>query len=235
MKRYLVFVVLLLVACNDASRKTGNTGSTGSTATTQAAAIRYMALGDSFTIGTGNPPADSFPARLADRWRAKGERVELKNLGVNGYTTDDVNALEVPEVKPFRPTFVTLAIGANDRVAGRTPDYYRSNVRVILKAVIDAGVQPSHVVTLPQPDWSLSPAAASFGEPKQIGADIVQFNAILKDETEKIGAIYIDLFPLMHRQAEQRMLAPDGLHPNAHAHDEWAAMLFEKIPPTSLK
>jgi len=229
MSRISLLMFALVVGCNERTAAPPPTSATGG------GEIRYLALGDSFTIGTGNQPSEAFPAKLADRLRGKGERVELKNLGVNGFTTEDLSAVELPEVKPFRPTFITLAIGANDRVAGKTPDTYRGNVRSILKSIVDAGVPANHIVALPQPDWSLSPAASSFGDPKELAKDITQLNGILKEEAEKQGSLYIDLFPLMHRQAEQKMLASDGLHPNAKAHDEWAAELSEKIPKSALK
>jgi lysophospholipase L1-like esterase len=193
--------------------------------------IRYLALGDSFTAGTGNQPADAFPSRLASLWRAHGRRVTLKNEAVNGYTTEEVRERELPEVAPFHPTLVTLAAGANDRVRGSSADAYRSHVRVLFRAIVDAGVLPNRIVALPQPDWSLSPAAASFGDPGQIEADIVAFNRILRDEAQAAGARYVDLYPLMHKQAEAKMLAGDGLHPSARAHDEWAGALYEQIEP----
>jgi len=193
--------------------------------------IRYLALGDSFTAGTGNPPSAAFPSRLASLWRAHGRIVTLKNVAVNGYTTEDVLEQEIPQVAPFRPTLVTLAVGANDRVHGWSADVYRSNVRVLFRAIIDAGVTPNRIVALPQPDWSLSPAATSFGDPAQIGADIVAFNGILRDEARAAGARYVDLYPLMHQEAETKMLASDGLHPSASSHEQWAAALFDQIEP----
>jgi lysophospholipase L1-like esterase len=193
--------------------------------------IRYLALGDSFTAGTGNPPSAAFPSRLASLWRAHGRNVTLKNVAVNGYTTEDVLEQEIPQLAPFHPTLVTLAVGANDRVHGWSGDVYRSNVRVLFRAIVGAGVAPHRIVALPQPDWSLSPAAASFGDPAQFGADIVAFNAILRDEAQAAGARYVDLYPLMHRQAEARMLASDGLHPSARTQEEWAAALYEQIEP----
>jgi lysophospholipase L1-like esterase len=193
--------------------------------------IRYLALGDSFTAGTGNQPADAFPSRLASLWRAHGRRVTLKNVAVNGYTTEDVQERELPEVAPFHPTLVTLAIGANDYVHGFGEDVYRSHVRMLFRAIIDAGVAPNRVVALPQPEWSLSPAAASFGDTRQIDAAIVAFNAILRDEARAAGALYVDLYPLMHKQAEARMVAGDGLHPSARAHAEWAAALYDQVQP----
>ncbi|MFT3771088.1 MAG: GDSL-type esterase/lipase family protein [Minicystis sp.] len=194
--------------------------------------IRYLALGDSFTAGTGNPPSDAFPARLASLWRAHGRRVTLQNVAVNGYTTEDVREKELPEVASFRPTLVTLAVGANDYVHGWSADVYRSHVRGLFRAIIAAGVAPSRIVALPQPAWSLSPAAASLGDPRQIGAAILAFNTILRDEARAAGARYVDLYPLMHKQAEAKLLAEDGLHPSAPAHAEWAAALYERVEPT---
>ena len=45
------------------------------------------------------------------------------------------------------------------------------------------------------------------------------------------GARYVDLYPLMHKQAEAKILAGDGLHPSARAHDECAEALYEKLEP----
>ena len=66
--------------------------------------------------------------------------------------------------------------------------------------------------------------------PAALAQDIVAFNGVLKDEATQIGARYIDLFPLMHTQAEAKMIAKDGLHPNAAAHDAWADELVKQLP-----
>ncbi|WP_437944498.1 SGNH/GDSL hydrolase family protein [Sorangium sp. So ce281] len=224
--------ILLALLLLGSSPRSATTGASEDVAPTRGLEeIRYLALGDSFTAGTGNPPSDAFPSRLAELWRAQGRRVTLKNVAVNGYTAEDVQEREIPEVAPFRPTLVTLAVGANDYVRRWSADAYRSRVRVLLRAIIDAGVAPDRIVALPQPDWSLSPAAASFGDPRQIGADIVAFNTVLRDEAGAAGARYVDLYPLMHKQAEAKMLASDGLHPSARAHAEWAAALHEQVDP----
>lgn len=184
------------------------------------AAPRYLALGDSFTIGTGATPEQSYPARLTARASCSAE---LRNVGVNGYTTEDVIEDELPELARFTPTFVTLAIGANDIVQGRTPDEYRKHVRHILAAVKAAGAM--RIVSLPQPDWSLSPAARAFGESPAIHARIVAANAILREETLAVGGSFADLFPLMEAQARAGMIASDGLHPSAVAYEAWAVEL----------
>ncbi|HEY3819872.1 MAG TPA: SGNH/GDSL hydrolase family protein [Polyangiaceae bacterium] len=205
-------LALCAVACTSAR--------TAPLASEPVAASRYLALGDSFTIGTGSTPAQSYPARLT---ALASCAVELRNVGVNGYTTEDVIDEELPELGRFAPTFVSLAIGANDIVQGRTRDEYREHVRHILAAARASGAK--RVVSLPQPDWSLSPAARAFGEPSAIHARIVDANAILRDETLAAGGTFVDLFPLMETQARAGMLAGDGLHPSTAAYEAWATEL----------
>ena len=192
--------------------------------------IRYLSLGDSFTIGTGITPDKAFPALLAKRWRDAGREVELLNPAVNGYTTDDLIARELPLVPTFKPTLVTLLIGANDIVRGGSDDQrYRRQLRRIYALLREEEIPASAIVGLPQPEWSRSPAASPYGTTEALLARIRHFNAIAMEEAENAGARYVDLYALMHRQAAAEMLATDGLHPNAEAHEEWAKTLAERL------
>ena len=148
----------------------------------------------------------------------------------NGYTTDDLIAKELPHVPIFKPTFVTLLIGANDIVRGGSDDKrYRGQLRRIYQQLRDDGVPGNAIVALPQPEWSRSPAASPYGTTEALLTRIAHFNAIVEEEAENAGARFIDLYPLMHRQAAAEMLATDGLHPNAEAHEEWARTLADKL------
>jgi acyl-CoA thioesterase-1 len=195
-----------------------------------APSVRYLALGDSFTIGTGSPQEASFPARLSERLRARGAVVTLRNLGVNGYRTDELLAREAPEIAAFHPTLVTLAIGANDLVNDSAPERYRAQVRRIFAELEAARVPHARVLVLPQPDWSRSVVADSFGDRSKIHAMIQDFNAILREEAQAWGAHYVDLWPLMETQAQAGLIARDGLHPSAPAYEAWAAELQNALP-----
>ena len=193
------------------------------------ASQRYLALGDSFTIGTGVGAERSFPAVLVALWRERGREVALTNPAVNGYTTDALIEKELPLARTVRPTIVTVAIGANDIVRGSDEARYRSQLRRIFTELLEAGVAPRAIYALPQPDWSLSPAAGGFGDPAALRATIDRFNLAMRSEAERAGARYLDLGPLMRRQADAGMLASDRLHPSAAALAEWAAQLAEEI------
>jgi lysophospholipase L1-like esterase len=185
---------------------------------------RFLALGDSFTIGTGTTPDRSFPAVLTRIWTERGRTVVLANPAVNGYTTDDLIRDELPTLASFAPTLVTLLIGANDIVRGSTEDRYRQQLRVIHEQ-LDADASDARVVALPQPDWSLSPSGSGFGDIAVIARTIERFNEIARDEASRAGALWIDLFRLMREQGRKKMWASDGLHPSAEAYAEWARAL----------
>ena len=167
---------------------------------------------------------------LTRLWAERGREVVLRNPAVNGYRTDDLIAEELPLLAEFKPTLVTVLIGANDIVAASSGERYRDRLRLIHARVqSDAGA--AAVYALPQPDWSLSRAAASFGEGAAIASLIERFNAIAGEEAERAGATYVDIFPLMRDQMRRDMFAPDGLHPSAEAYGEWAKALVERLAP----
>jgi acyl-CoA thioesterase-1 len=193
---------------------------------------RFLALGDSFTIGTGTTPDRSFPAVLVRLWTEQGRSVVLSNPAVNGYTTDDLINAELPLVMAFRPTLITVLVGANDIVQGSSDDRYRRQLNVIYQRV-RADAPDARLVALPQPDWSLSPAGSGFGDVAAIARTIERFNDIAREEGQRAGATWVDLFPLMRDQGRKKMFAPDGLHPSAEAYAEWAHELATRVSASS--
>lgn len=165
---------------------------------------------------------------LTRLWAEHGRAVVLRNPAVNGYRTDDLIEEELPLVALFRPTLVTVLIGANDIVAGSSEERYRGQLQTV-HARVRADAPDAVAYALPQPDWSLSRAGASFGEPARVAARIERFNAIACEEAERTEASYVDIFPLMRDQMRRRMLAPDGLHPSAAAYAEWAEALRDRL------
>jgi acyl-CoA thioesterase I len=169
---------------------------------------------------------------LVRLWDERGRAVALRNPAVNGHRTDDLIVDELPLVSAFRPTLVTVLIGANDIVAGSSDERYRSQLRAIHQRV-RADAPDAAVYALPQPDWSLSGAGAAFGAPAAIAARIERFNGIAREEAEHVGGRYVDIFPLMRDQMRRGMVAPDGLHPSAAAYAQWAEALRERLAPSS--
>lgn len=79
--------------------------------------MRYVALGDSYTIGTSVRPAERWPNQLVAAMYAEPRALDIvANLGVNGYTSADLIRDELPALDDLQPEFVTVLIGVNDVV-----------------------------------------------------------------------------------------------------------------------
>ena len=190
--------------------------------------IRYLALGDSFTAGTGSLPAQAFPVRLTAALRARGHAIELENVAVNGSTSADVLGLQVPALASFHPTWITLAVGANDIVRGVEPEAFRRNVQAIVAAIRRSGLPPDHLLGLPQPEWPRSPVGARFAT----GLDTLRrYDAILREEIEAAVGRWVALEALMTEEAAAGAWAGDGLHPDAACHGAWAEALVPLFAP----
>ena len=194
--------------------------------------IRYLALGDSYTIGTGaSGPSANFPSRLARKLEeATGSMVDLRNPAVNGYTTTDLILRELPELERFKPNLVTILIGVNDLVQGSDEAGYRSRLRRIYDSVTRLGLPPGRVVAISIPDFSIVPAAPAFGRPSQLHARTDAFNAIARQEASAFGFAFLDLGEVSRAGAGRSgWIADDNLHPGDAQYAAWADFLWPKL------
>jgi acyl-CoA thioesterase I len=197
--------------------------------------IRYLALGDSYTIGTGlKDEAQNFPSLLAGRLKgAIGIDVALVNLGVNGYTTMDLIREELPVAQNARPELVSILIGANDIVQGSDEAGYRDRLRRIYHAIKDLGLPAPRVLAVSIPDFSPLPGAAPFGSPSQLRARIDTFNDVARTECAARGFQYADITAISRDPDHgDEWLAADGLHPGPAQHQAFADHLWAVACPT---
>jgi len=190
--------------------------------------LRYLALGDSYTIGTGASDAShAWPSIIAARLGA-----ELENPAVNGYTTLDLIRHELPLLDPFRPQLVTVLIGVNDLVQGRSVDQYRHSLRTIYDAV--AGDPERKVAGVSIPTWSYVPAAASFGGKDKVERLTKTFNSVAHQEAEERGFTWVDLAEASTSGiGTNGWVAADQLHPGDMQYAAWAEVIWSAIRSTS--
>jgi lysophospholipase L1-like esterase len=197
--------------------------------------IRYLALGDSYTIGTGlEDEAQNFPSLLARKLTEEtGIDVAVTNLGVNGYTTTDLIREELPVARTARPELGTILIGANDIVQGSDEATYRARLQRIYQAVSKLGVPATRVIAVSIPDFSPLPGAAPFGSPGQLRARVNAFNAIARMEATAAGFRYVDITEISRKpHMGDDWIAGDGLHPGPAQHGAFANHLWEVAGPT---
>ncbi len=190
--------------------------------------LRYVALGDSYTIGTSVEPAERFPDQLTAALGPDVPTLQLvANLGVNGYTSADVIREELPALEDLDPGFATVLIGVNDVVQAVPVETYEANVAAILDAVL-ADLPADRIVTVAIPDYTVTPAGADYGDPARQHDRIVANNAVMERLAGERGIAYVEILDLSLRATDDRSLvADDGLHPSGRQYRLWV----ERIQP----
>jgi len=188
--------------------------------------MRFLALGDSYTIGESVTPADRWPVQLAGLLRKDGVALdEPQIIATTGWTTDELSA-GIDRAAPRGPfDLVSLLIGVNNQYRGRDLAEYALQFDALLgRALQFAGGQPRRVLVLSIPDWGLTPFARGRDR-AAIGRAIDQFNAVNKAAAQRAGPHYVDVTPIS-RQAptDPALVADDGLHPSGKMYAEWARL-----------
>jgi acyl-CoA thioesterase-1 len=192
--------------------------------------LRYVALGDSYTIGTSVEAAERFPDQLVAALGSDAPALRLvANLGINGYTSADLIREELPALGSLVPDFVTVLIGVNDVVQGVPPGTYEANAVTILDA-LGRRLPSDRIVTVAIPDYTVTPAGADYGDPGVQHDAIVASNAVMERLAGERGIAYVDIFDLSLRAADDRSLvAADGLHPSGAQYALWVERILPVV------
>lgn len=190
--------------------------------------IRYIALGDSYTIGTGADASQSWPQLLTDQLKKNKITIELiANPSHNGWTTTDLINKELPVLDKSSATFVTLLIGVNDWVQGVNETDFRTNLVHILDHIQQQLPDKSKLLLITIPDFGVTPTGAKYSGGRDISAGILSFNKIIEEEARKRQLTTVDLFPISKQMGKNAdLVAADGLHPSAKEYAIWETLIY---------
>ena len=187
--------------------------------------LRFLALGDSYTIGEGVAAHERWPVQLAEALRQSGAEItDPEIVARTGWTTRELNS-GIDAADPRGPyALVTLLIGVNNQYRGLPVEDYRREVRGLMeRAIAFAGGEPGRVVVVSFPDWGVTPFAEGRDR-AQIAREVDAFNAIAMSEARSLGLAWVDVTPLSRTQGE--MVVEDKLHPAGEAYAAWTDLIL---------
>jgi lysophospholipase L1-like esterase len=196
------------------------------------APLRYLALGDSYTAGTGaSNPAHGWPTIVAGRLNSEtGREVQFTNPAVSGYTTLDVIDKQLHLIKQLKPDVVTVLVGVNDLVTNRGADDYRSSLVIIYNEIGSLELRAGRAVAVSIPNWSVVPAALEYGEAPLIRATTNSFNAAAREEAEERGFTWVDITVVSTSGLGSKgWIASDNLHPGDPQYAAWADVIWAAV------
>lgn len=189
------------------------------------ATMRYLAIGDSYTVGEGVPAADTWPQQLLRCLHADGIAVDGPDLvAVTGWSTDEL--LLALDSTPLHPPYrlLTLLIGVNNQYRGRSAENFRQELALLWQRAraLCTGTGAC-MIAISIPDWGVTRFAAAHGhDTERIAREIDVFNAVVRDEAGRSGAHFVDVTEISRCcAARDGMLIEDGLHPSAAQYALW--------------
>src|SRR5580704_11053455 len=187
---------------------------------------RFAALGDSITLGVGDPvrpagpagPAGQSPGRSWRGWAAllaEGlNEPGLHILAVNGACMADVEREQLPRALQLRPDIASVVVGVNDTLRPNfDPERIGSAAAHTIGALRAAGAD---VLTMRLPD-----PGRMLGMPGVLARPLAQraheINAVMDEIAARFGTLHFDA-ARDEETYDPRMWAVDRLHPSERGH-----------------
>ncbi len=173
----------------------------------------FVALGDSFTEGIGDPHPDGTYRGWADRFArylaAASPGLTYANLAVRGKLLGQVIDEQVPAAARLRPDLASIAAGGNDLLRpGADPDALAASFERAVAALRAAG-STVMLFTGFDPD--------GFPVIRLVRGKVAAYNAQLRQIAQRHGCLHVDLWS-MRVLADPREWCPDRLHLSPDGH-----------------
>lgn len=236
MRTTVLFLALALTACaRSSSAPSASTSPVPSpTATVRAtstptpppsatAAVRYVAIGASDTVGVGaaDPATGSWPARVA---RLLPPGSAFVNLGVSGSVAIQAKDQQLPGAIAQHPTVVSVWLAVNDMNATIQPDSYRDALAQIVDGL--AAKTGAKIFVGNVPDVRGVPAYKD-ADKVALGAQIAAYNDVIAAvvRAHPGRAFVVDLYAGSAALVSTITVSSDGFHPS----DDGYALIAQRF------
>ncbi|WP_433327486.1 SGNH/GDSL hydrolase family protein [Spirillospora sp. CA-294931] len=185
---------------------------------------RYVAIGDSFTEGLGDPYADGewrgWADRVAEALSARVDGFGYANLAVRGRLLDQIIAEQLPPALDLKPDLVSISGGGNDLLRPKTDvDALAGRMDAAVARIRDAGA-----------DVVLFTGVDPVGQPviSRTRGRVAVFNELLRGIAARRGAHVVDQWS-MDVLRDSRMWGVDRLHMSSDGHRRVALATLEAL------
>ncbi|MFI2742944.1 SGNH/GDSL hydrolase family protein [Zhouia sp. PK063] len=238
--RLLFFIgaLLLLNSCNaqedtyvynPPANDSSNTSNNNDSIT---ADVKYLALGDSYTIGESVCETCRYPQQLKAALLRNGvESVDLKIIAQTGWTTRNLSNGIDAESPSSDYDLVTLLIGVNNQYQHQQFSVYEKEFPELLKrAIAFAKGDASHVIVISIPDYAYTPFGENSANNETISEEIDQYNSFASQEAYKQNVLFVNITDITRNGLNNPdLVASDGLHPSKQAYSQFVDRLLPRV------
>ena len=187
---------------------------------------RYVAIGDSFTEGIGDPEPLSpgghrgWADRVAEVLADGTEDFAYANLAIRGRLLQQIADEQVDAALELKPDLITVSAGGNDIIRpGTDPDEVAEHFESMIARLSGDNAT---VVMFNGPDIGMTPVL------RRVRGKVAIYNENLRSIAKRHDAIVADMWAL-RELSDPRMWAPDRLHFSPVGHNTVARMVLESL------
>lgn len=176
---------------------------------------RFVAIGDSFTEGVGDPEPGrpnglrGWADRVAEVLASLEPQFAYANLAVRGKLIDQISSQQIDAALSLHPDLITFSAGGNDVIRpGSDPDAVTAKVE---RAVQRLSISGATIVLFTAVDVGFSPVF------RNIRGKVAIYNENLRRIAKQYDCIVVDQWSIRELQ-DSRYWDEDRLHLNALGH-----------------
>ncbi|WP_034259345.1 SGNH/GDSL hydrolase family protein [Aequorivita capsosiphonis] len=193
---------------------------------------KYLALGDSYTIGESVCSDCNYPKQLSDRMnKVSLEKTSVKIIAKTGWTTTDLLSAITTEKPSKDYDLVTLLIGVNNQYQGKPFALYEEEFPKLLDIAIDfAKGKAENVLVLSIPDYAFTPFGQKSGKAEKITQELKKYDAFAAKISKEKGVRFENITPITQLGLENpALVASDGLHPSEVAYKKFIDQIISIV------
>ncbi len=190
--------------------------------------LRFLALGDSYTIGESVSYDNRWPTQLFDTLENLGADVDtLHYIATTGWTTTNlINAIQNSSFQNYY-NLVSLLIGVNNEFQGRPFSLYESEFpQLISRALEYVQNDTNQLIVVSIPDYAYTP----FGGGRTTISDrLDDYNTFAQDYCDSLGIAFYYITDISRRGLDETdLVAIDNLHPSGKQYGEWVDLIIKQ-------
>ena len=192
--------------------------------------VTFLALGDSYTIGTGVQESDRWPNQLVDKLRMLDIKIEDPEIVARaGWRTDNLIKAMEDRKHYSEHDVVSLLIGVNNQYSGGIFEVFQQEFIQLLTISLEMAKSRSSVIVLSIPDYGATPFGANNKE--LIGKEIDMYNEWIQDVCLVNHIKFYHITEISRKaQNDLSLLADDLLHPSPIMYSQWVNEIISGLP-----
>ena len=205
---------------------------------TETTTVRYLALGDSYTIGQSVCATCRFPEQLKSQIQVQRPEttVDLKLIATTGWTTSNLLQAIQDQDPSSDQDLVTLLIGVNNQYQHQSFSIYETEfVALVNKAIVLAKGDKDKVIVVSIPDYAYTPFGQNLPNPENVSLELAQYNTFAQNYCTSAGITFVNITDITQMGLQYpNLVASDGLHPSEQAYTQFMQRILplalEKLP-----